>query len=354
LRSQDFVLVIYNAGGVNIEGFDMAHAGPGAVEQLIHIHDQAGQGLTTDITLRNNLVHDDVENALARINNGARNIVVERNVFYNATTQLLHLQEVSNVVVRDNVFFYDTDSAAGTNRAGIYVVGGTDTTDHVYVQRNIFANWQGSSAYGFVQFWGVSDSIIENNLVIGNSSDNMVAPLDVRAPTRVVVRHNTVAGDLPASVYGLRMESYNGATGESIEVYNNIWSDPTGTMDEVTRARAGDITSIELDNNLYYNGGNAIPASGSELVDFTNDAAAVVADPKLPAQGPMTLPVWDPAQQVFAGGATDVCQVFTQLASFGIPASDSAVVGAARADQSPALDLLGRPRDTASLGALEP
>jgi len=354
LRSQDFVLVIYNAGGVNVEGFDMAHAGTGAVEQLIHIHDQAGQGLTKDITLRNNIVHDDVENALARINNGARNIVVERNVFYNATTQLLHLQKVSNVIVQDNVFFYDADAAAGPNRAGIYVVGGVDPTDHVFIRRNIFANWQGSSAYGFVQLWGVSDSTIENNLILGNSSDDMVAPLDVRAPTRVVVRHNTVAGDLPASVYGLRLASYDGAPGESIQVYNNVWSDPTGTMDEVTRARAGDVASIELDNNLYYNGGNAIPASGSELVDYSDDVSAVLADPKLPAQAPMTLPVWNPDQQVFSGGATDVCQVFTQLAYFGIPAADSRVVGAARADQSPTLDLLGRLRENPSLGALEP
>ena len=110
-----------------------------------------------------------------------------------------------------------------------------------------------------------------------------------------------------------------------------------------------------LDNNLYYNGGSAIPFDAGELVNYTDDAHGVVADPQLAAQSGIVLPRWNPGGGQFADGSPSIDEAFRRTVElYGRPAAGSSVVDAASGAQSPADDILGNPRiGTPDLGAVE-
>src|SRR5690606_1772794 len=142
-----------------------------------------------------------------------------------------------------------------------------------------------------------------------------------------------------------------------ISFYNNIWSDPTGTMEDFCTAPAGETLSRTLSRNLYWNGANPIPVEVNESINYTDDAERIVGDPRLPEQATIVPPRWNPGTGTFNGGATTIRDVFVNLVTqYGVPADGGAGIDAAQPAQAPATDILGNSRSLDAgpdIGALE-
>lgn len=383
LRNDERVIVCYYAQGITVEGFDIAHSGAGAGALVIHVQDLLDPGRVERISFRNNVIHDSYNNDLLKINNGAGDVRVEGNMFYNQSGSDEHIDvnSVTGVVVEGNVFFNDFSGSGRTNGndTSSYIVikdsnGSSDGvvgSSGITVRRNVFLNWEGSTGSNFVligedgqPFFEAVDVTVENNLMLGNSSNTMRAAFGVKGGKDVTFRSNTVVGDLPSLAFAMRLntEGSNPAN-QTIAFFNNIWSDPTGTMgaptgqtnDDFSDTPPAETSSWTLDTNLYFNGGEALPYDASELINTTDDANRLVADPLLPTQGGLVLPRWVPATGSFADGSSTIVEAFTRLVSlYGLPASASPALGAALVSETPADDILGGPRGSSpSLGAVE-
>jgi hypothetical protein len=152
----------------------------------------------------------------------------------------------------------------------------------------------------------------------------------------------------------LNVEGANPAN-EAIRFYNNLWSDPTGTMEDFSDTPAGETASFVLENNLYWNGGAALPADPGETVKISDDPRAIVGDPGLPSPSGVVPPRWDPATGRFADGSRLICEVLRNLVvRYGVPSS-AAGRDAALAAESPDHDILrrSRPPGAADVGAYE-
>ena len=386
LHSNNRPVIVYpnsrGASGITLEGFDIAHTGPGAAPLAMHLDGGGGNSGIGNITIRNNVFHDSYDNDLLKINNGAANIVVEGNMFYNQTGSDEHIDvnSVEDVIVRDNVFFNDFAGSGRTNgnNTGSYVVikdSNNDEdifvgNDRISVQRNVFLNWEGSTGSNFVligedakPYIEARNVLIENNLMLGNSPNVMRAAVGVKSGENVTFRNNTISGDLPALAYAMRVNVENPqVTNNEINFYNNIWSDPTGTMgasfggaNDFSDTPPGETTNWELLNNQYFNGGAGIPSSGSELINYTDDLNRIVANPGLPVQNNVVIPRWDPASGKFADGSLTVREAFVNLVmQFSVPAASSQGIDNALPQHTPPDDILGHPRAASpDVGALE-
>ncbi|HLC40696.1 MAG TPA: DUF1565 domain-containing protein [Methylomirabilota bacterium] len=84
LRHNSTVITCFYGQGITLEGFDIAHTGPGAGALVIQIQDligdPGGDDFVRRITLRNNVLHDSYNNDILKINNGAGYITVEGNI----------------------------------------------------------------------------------------------------------------------------------------------------------------------------------------------------------------------------------------------------------------------------------
>ena len=196
--------------------------------------------------------------------------------------------------------------------------------------------------------------------MLGNSANVMRAAFGVKGGQNVTFRNNTVVGDLPALAFAFRLntEGSNPAN-ENIQFFNNIWADPTGTMgangggsNDFSDTPFGETSAWTLDNNLYWNGGSAIPEDAGELINYTDDANRLVANPQLGGQSGLVLPRWTGSQ--FADGSSTIADVFTNLVLlYGTPLGTSPVVDAADAANAPAEDILGNGRSNPDIGAVE-
>ncbi len=388
LRHTGTVITCYYGRGITLEGFDIAHSGPGAGALVIQIQDligdPGGSETVSRITLRNNIIHDSYDNDLLKINNGASQITVEGNMFYNqsGSDEHIDINSVTDVIVQDNVFFNDFEGSGRVNNndTSSYIVikdsNGSDDSNlgsqNITVRRNIFFNWQGSSGTNFVligedgnPYFEAINVMVENNLMLGNSANVIRAAFGVKGGKDITFRNNTIVGDLPALAYAMRLNTEgDNPANENIRFYNNIWADPTGTMGAENASRPndfsdtpiGETTSFTLNNNLYWNGGASIPSDSNELVNYSNDSAAYFSNPYLPTNSSLTLPRWNPTNNLFADGSSSIRQVFVRLVNYGRPGLDSPAINHANPSQSPTEDILGYPRPVGGvpdLGAVE-
>ena len=377
LRHSGTVITAYTDGrgceGITLEGFDIAHEGPGAGALVVHV-DGAGDGSVSRITFRDNVIHDSFNNDLLKINNATREIVVEANMFYNQTGSDEHIDanSVDEVVIQDNVFFNDFEGSGRVNTgqtSSFIVVKDSNQGDDIYtgsrnvtVRRNVFLNWQGSTGTTFLllgedghPIFESFDVLVENNLMLGNSSDVMRTAFGVKGGRDITFRHNTITGDLPSLAFAMRLNSEgSNPANERIHFYNNIWSDATGSMgansggsDDFSDTPFGETTSFDLRSNLYWNGGNSIPEDSGELINYTDDLAGIVGDPGLVGFGGLVLPRLEPGMApIFADGSISIREAFVHLVNgYGRLGGDSAALGAADSSFAAAEDILGNPRD---------
>lgn len=379
LRHDATVLTVYSdtvgVDGVVIEGFDIAHSGPGAAALVVQIQ-SLGAAVARRITLRDNILRDSYNNDILKINNAAREISVLGNLFYNqsGSDEHIDINSVDDVLVEGNVFFNDFAASGrvnGNDTSSYIVIKDSNGEDDIYlgaqdvrVRRNIFLNWQGSTGSNFVlcgedghPWYEAFDVLVENNLMLGNSANQIRAAFGVKGCRDVTFRANTVLGDLPSLAYAFRLnrEGSNQLL-QNIGFYNNLWSDPSGSMGRFSTTPPADTGSFEFDRNGYWNGGAAIAQNAADLINSEDDASARLGDPALPSQAGLVTPTWDPESGEFGGGFARIAEVFEHLAvSYGRPGAAGVGVGQARIDQMPPDDLLAQPRGSQpSLGALEP
>ncbi len=381
LTGLDSVLTISGAKNVTLTGFDIRHSGPGAAPLLIAI-DGSDEGWAEYVKLRNNLIHDSYNNDLLKVYNLARFITIENNIFYNQGPPEEHLDinSVTDVVIQDNIFFnaYEASGRPNHNQSKQFIVikdsnGAADGlvgSRRVTVRRNIFLNWQGQDDETFIQvgldgkpYFEAQDIRIENNLLIGNSNNRVGAAFGVRGARNVHFVNNTVVGDLPALAYATRVTiTEQNPKNRNITFYNNIWSDPTGTMgsgldgepNEFADGDPDESLNLVLDRNLYWNGPSPIPG-GDLFSPLKDDKRRIVRDPRLAArQKNLVLPLWVPGKG-FLSGRKSIRAEFVRLAKqYGEIPQSSPAVNKADASLAPRLDLLKRRRDCRpDLGALE-
>lgn len=386
LRHGDTVVTAYThvsgCEGITLEGFDIAHSGPGAGALVVHL-DAGGDGAVQHITLRNNVIHDSYDNDVLKINHGIHDVLVEGNLLFNQTGSDEHidLNSAESVVIRGNIFLNDFAASGRTNGndTSSYIVikdsnqdGDIYTGSHdVTVEGNVFLHYEGSTGTVFLllgedghPIHETYDILVQNNLMLGDSDNPMRAPFGVKGGRDIVFRNNTVVGDLPARAFAMRLnvEGSNPAN-ENIEFYNNVWSDPTGTMgaldpndgDDFSDTDPAHTLSFVLSHNLYFNGGDPIPNDAAELINPDDDPVPSYGDPELGAQAGLVPPHFDSATHTFADGSTTIREAFEHLVlTYGAIGATSVALDGADPAHAPATDILGLPRDaTPDLGAYE-
>ncbi|RLB45830.1 MAG: hypothetical protein DRJ42_29070 [Deltaproteobacteria bacterium] len=373
---------VFVVGSVNlvIQGFTITNSHPSNVCSgrepfyLIHLQD------ASDVELSGNIIFGanapGTCNELVKVNRSmntvyGRGIVIRGNLFYDMANaggaDMIDAVRPGEIDIVDNVFFGNPLENMSQSFITIkrQALAPADARSPRYrIARNVFMSWGGKGDQAFVQFGEdgdsvveIDDALIENNLFIGNSAAGQAAPIQLKGAANVLVRANTIVGDLPSGAFGVRM----GTEGDNpdvsgFEFRNNIWADPTGTMTDRLINSYGrvDVGSIVLTHNLYWNAGNALPTGGS--VTPADDSERVELSPMLPDdQSGLVEPRWDPAAPGFPGGEATIREVFLALVeSFGALGDGSAAVDAADPTHMPADDIRGLARGSApDLGAYE-
>ncbi|MGA7272855.1 MAG: right-handed parallel beta-helix repeat-containing protein, partial [Acidimicrobiia bacterium] len=378
LTADETVLHIDGARNVTVSGLEIHHHGPGSQGYVV-IVDATKEAFSESIVISDNVIHDSFDNDLLKVHNGSRHVRVEGNVFYNQgpSEQHLDINSVDDVVIERNIFFNDYAGSGrplqGDAKHFIVIKDSNGAVDgllgsrNVTVRRNVFANWQGGKeafiAVGndgkpYYEAIGVD---IENNLMVGNSPHEVGTILSVAGAREVRFVNNTVVGDLPSSVYALRVNvKGENPKNEQLTFVNNIWSDPTGTMGagpgetdslDFSGGDPDSVSGLVLDRNLYWNGGAPVP--GGDVASPGDDPHAVFADPKL-VDRTSPLPRWTGSG--FADGSSSIPVAFARLvAAYGAPAQSSPAANAGDPVFAPDVDIMGRLRGPSpSLGAFDP
>ncbi|MBW2260860.1 MAG: hypothetical protein JRG91_02720 [Deltaproteobacteria bacterium] len=387
--SEALQVYIRGEANITIQGFVISNHDPSRScaddgsersADLVHFQD------VTHLTFRNNIVFGNNApgtcNDMVKINRGGdayypREIHITGNVFYDhpagSGVDLIDSVRPGELDITGNIFFVrDVDIYAQSfitikrevTEAGMPEWARPPRDPRYVIARNVFLNWGGKGDQAFLQFGedGVSDheithALVENNLFIGNSPDMIAGAMQFKGVRDVVVRANTIVGDLPGSSYGFRIgtEGSNPTVGE-IFIRNNVFCDPEGTMGTRFINTYGDVdvSSFVLDNNLFWNAGASLPAEEPPIPE--SDANRIVEDPLLETDhGALVLPAWDASSGRFVSGSTTVRQEFERLVLlYGAIPEASPAVGAADASHMPADDILGRTRDSSpDVGAFE-
>lgn len=364
---------------LRVEGFVLSNHHPSHTcdgrEQmyLVHFQDASNVVLHDNVVFGNNA--PGTCNELLKINRGdaayfPREIIVSGNVFYMPANaggaDIIDSVRPGEVDIVDNIFFSHPERDQSQSFITLKRQAPSDDSrsPRYRIRRNVFLSWGGKPDQAFIQFGEdgtleheITDALIENNLFIGDSPARLAAPIQLKGTYGVRVRANTVTGDLPGGAFGFRIgtEGDNPEVG-AIEIRNNLWSDPTGTMGSrlVNAYGRVNLPSVVLDNNLYWNGGDALPTGGD--VPIGSDARRVVADPLLSSDhSSVVLPSLDPGTGAFLGGGRTIRDEFLRLVEeYGAVPADSPAVGAADASDMPADDIRGLPRDARpDIGAYE-
>lgn len=376
LRNNKQVVASYSSlAKVTLEGFDISHTGPGAGALLINLNSLGETGRVRDVTILNNIIHDSYNNDLMKFSHGAQRISVVGNIFYNQEGYDEHIDVNGAVdsVIQDNIFFNDFEGSGRSNNndtASFIVIKDSNGADdsvvgsrNIVIRRNIFLNWQGHRASSFLllgedgfNFYEAQNILAENNLFLGNTANPMLSPFGAQGARDVTFRNNTVSGNLPSAAFAMMLRAVgSNPNNANVRFYNNLWSDPTGTMNDFSDTVRGDTSGYEISHNLYFNGGRSIPANSDDLINVGDDRSRVVADPGLPGLNGLTPPRWDARSGRFAGGFSSIREAFVSIArTYGTPKAGGPVLNAGNSGSAPDHDLLGRARQGApDIGALE-
>ena len=369
---------LFGAFNMVFEGFEFRHTGPGAGGLVVQVQ-MDGVNWAENVVFRNNIFHDSWNNDLLKINNGARFITVEGNLFFNQTGSDEHMDvnSVTDITIQDNVFFNDFAGSGrpNNNDTSSFIVmkdsnagdDGQIGDERITVRRNVFLNYEGSSGANFVlvgedgmPYFEGRDILVENNLMIGNSGNVMRAAFGVKGGLNITFRNNTVVGDLPALAYAFRLnQEGSNPPNQNVQFHNNVWCDATGTMgsdgssgNDFSDGAPSETVGLVLDNNLYWNGGAAIPP-GDQVNPLVDDVNRIVADPLLNAnQSGIVLPHWNGTS--FPSGSATIRDEFVRLVGlYGAIPGTSQAVNQADAVNAPVDDILGNPRSTPDVGAYE-
>tara|TARA_R110000850_G_scaffold264729_2_gene393991 strand:- start:619 stop:1218 length:600 start_codon:yes stop_codon:yes gene_type:complete len=141
--------------------------------------------------------------------------------------------------------------------------------------------------------------------------------------------NNTISGDLPSNAFAIRVtQEQQNKKPTNINLYNNIWSDPTGTMGQGTYENSLDfsdtplyqLNEFTLNSNWYWNNGNKLPYSLLDAINPNDDHEQVNSNPLLGDNEKLTTPVWNGITHTFADGSFEIREAFLRLVSFyGIP-----------------------------------
>jgi hypothetical protein len=369
-------------GGRNIviQGFELRHSGPSTSSaDYVVIVDRRDDTWSEHITFRDNVFHDSYGDDLLKVHNGARFVTVEGNIFYNQGEgeQHIDVNSVTDVVIRDNIFFNDFASSGRESDTEVkhFIVvkdsneddDGLEGSQRITINRNIFLNWEGGpetfvkAGNDGMPYHEAQGVLIESNLLIGNSPTPADAAFGVRGARDIVFNNNTVVGDLPGDSYAYRIHlKDDNPRNENIRFTNNIWSDPTGTMgadasgsvNEFSDGDPSEVAGLVNDTNLYWNGAAPIP-SGEVSNPLNDDARRVVADPQLPTdQSHIVLPYWT-GRSLRSGSTTIRAEFIRLVEAYGAIPATSPAVDAADPETAARRDILGRTRTSPDLGAFE-
>lgn len=383
LRHNETVVTCYNGQRITLEGFDISHSGPGAKGPIVHIQDRrgapGGADCVSSITLKNNILHNSYGGDILTIEGGATSITVANNAFYNQTAGHAHVDVngATHILIEDNLFFNDFAGCGrpNGNDTGSYVLirddngdaDGTLGSQAVNVHRNIFFNWEGSPEAYFLQigkdgkpYHEARNILVENNLMLGNTSGVIRCSFGVQGGRDILYRHNTIAGDLPSRAYAMHLHTVGAnPPNANIRFFNNIWSDPTGTMgaeaeslpDDFSDTPPGQTTSFEIDHNAYWNRKNEIPNDKEELINPWDDGTSSVGNPLLGRQTRLTPPRWNPEAGQFADGSATIRKAFRRLVMRnGAPAKvGRPVIDIADTEYAPKDDILCKARPSGAI-----
>ncbi|HSL44684.1 MAG TPA: choice-of-anchor Q domain-containing protein [Anaerolineales bacterium] len=369
------------SGGMNMtfEGFEFRHSGPTTNPLVVYVSQSNGLW-AENIVFRNNVFHDSHNNDILKIANGSRFITVEGNVFYNQgdNEQHMDVNGVTDVTIQDNIFFNDFAGSGRANNKGtkhfIVIKDSSGSSDgilgaqRITLRRNIFMHFQGAAEM-LVQigndgepYHEANNVRLENNLVIGNNPDEAYAAFGVAGAQNVSFVNNTIVGNFPTNAYAYRIViKEQNPVNQNITFYNNIWSDPTGTMgsglsgvdNDFSSGNASSVSGFVLNRNLYWNGNAAIP-DGDVGSPLKTDPNRVVANPLLNTnQNGIALPRWNGS--TFLSGSTSIRQEFLRLVNqYGQIPAGSPAIDKADPSKAPTTDILGQPRGAApDMGAFE-
>lgn len=345
--NQRVLALVKSAANITIEGFEITHNTPSAQPLVVHIDGWGGSSVK-NITLRNNIIHDSYNNDLLKINYGAEHITVECNMFYNQgdSDEHIDINSVANIIIRDNVFFNDFEKSQRTitkkSSSFIVIKDSNNNEDrfkgaeNITIERNVFFNWQGSHGQGFVlvgedgkPYYEAHNVNIYNNLMLGNSSISMRAPFMVKGAKDINFFNNTISGDLPSNAYAVRItQEQQNKKPTNINLYNNIWSDPTGSMGKGAYENELDfsdtllhqLNNYTLINNLYWNNDQPLPYSLFDKINPADDSTKIVSNPHLGDNSQLITPHWNNKTNQFDDGSFDIRSVFLRLVNFyGVP-----------------------------------
>lgn len=345
-------LSVWDAANVVITGFDIARSTcPTSIPLLAQI------ARSESIALIDNILHDSFNNDVLKINENSRNLLIAGNAISNSqggSGQHIDINGAANVNVRDNILFNYTAGTGvrGNDTHGFIVAknsGSVPESRDIRIINNVFLNYEGNTGSNFVllgedgyAFHEVQGVIIENNLMLGNSSNRMRAPLGIKSAKDVTFRNNTVFGDLPSSAFAFRMNREgSNPRNRDIRYWNNIWADPVGTMGNFSDGYREESVSVELDNNIYWNNGALV--CGCSSYDYTDDPRHTIANPVLTKPVSVVMPRWWGTQ--FSSAKKTVREEFERLVTtYGLPGTGSAAIGRSDPAKSPARDIFGRLR----------
>ena len=361
-----------NAGNLMLRGFEFRQRGPSSDGVLVYVSgSDDGRPAPDHVWLVGNVIHDSWGDDLLKIRSGAERITVAGNVFYNQASgeQHIDVNGVSNVTIEGNIFFNDFGgsdrSYPGDTKHYIVVkdsnagADGARGSRRIGIEGNVFLRWQGgdepligigNDGAGYLEARHVK---LVNNLVVGNNRDRPDTVVGISGAADVTVTHTTVIGDLPTDSYAMDVGTKgSNPRNRDITFANNIWSDPSGSMGELSDGERRETVGLTVRRNLYWNGGKRIV--WGDLLRAGDDPTGIFRNPRLRRdQRGVALPSWEGSR--FRSGNRTIGQEFLRLVRrFGRPDPDGAGVDRANPALSPKRDILGRWRgDAPDLGAYE-